>query len=268
MNMAQSTVTVEPPKRFTFEAKDWPDWYADWKQYIIISEIQGKTDEVKISTLLYTMGTRKAQKIMQTFRYGKKRTEHPSNEGEYIEVDEKDSCYEDVIQKFNEHYVPRVDIVHESIVFNKRVQSATESVDDFLIDLEQLVLSCDYEDPERQVRDRFIAGLKDSALQEKLQFFTDCSLQKAINYARRFEKVQDNLKNQKQEACVDELKQRKKGWQQKKKQYKPSGPRQCERCGCPHGEQEQCPAIGKLCNYCKKKNHYARMCKKRKRRNM
>ena len=89
---------------------------------------------------------------MQTFRYGKKKTEHPSNEGEYIEVDEKDSCYEDVIQKFNEHYVPRVNIVHESIVFNKRVQSATESVDDFLIDLEQLVLSCDYEDTERQVK--------------------------------------------------------------------------------------------------------------------
>ena len=69
---------------------------------------------------------------MQTFRYGNKRTEHPSNEGEYIEVDEKDSCYEDVIQKFNEHYVPRVNKVHESIVFNKRVQSDTESVDDFL----------------------------------------------------------------------------------------------------------------------------------------
>ena len=87
------------------------------------SQRKGKTDEIKISTLLYTMGPRKAQKIMQTFRYGKKKTEHPSNEGELnwtlnnIEVDEKDSCYEDVIQNFNEHYVPRVNIVHESIVF-------------------------------------------------------------------------------------------------------------------------------------------------------
>ena len=52
-----------------FEARDWPDWYAEWQQYIIISVIQGKTDEIKISTLLYTMGTRKAQKIMQTFCY-------------------------------------------------------------------------------------------------------------------------------------------------------------------------------------------------------
>ena len=60
-----------------------------------------------------------------------------------------------------------MNIVHKSIVFNKRVQSAAESVDDFLmIDLEQLALSCDYEDPERQARDRFIAGLKDSALQK------------------------------------------------------------------------------------------------------
>ena len=74
---------IKPPEHFSFNSTDWIDWYADWEQYLILSELERKTDAVKISALLYTMGTRKAQKIMRTFRYGKKRVEENENPGQY-----------------------------------------------------------------------------------------------------------------------------------------------------------------------------------------
>ena len=65
------------------------------------------------------MGTRKA---MQTFQYGKKRIPDQENEATTKQVDEKDTCYEDVISKFEHHYVPKINVMNERAQFNKRVQ--------------------------------------------------------------------------------------------------------------------------------------------------
>ena len=79
--------------------------------------------------------------------------------------------------------------MNESAKFNKRSQG-DESLNSFLIDLQQLVISYDYQDQDRQVRDRFIAGLHDEKLQEKLQFLADIDLHNAVEYAHRWESLQ------------------------------------------------------------------------------
>ena len=61
-----------------------------------------------------------------------------------------------------------------------------ESIDDFCIALEKLIVTCGYDKPDRSmVRDRFIAGLKDARLQEKLQFKSDLTLTSALDMAHR-----------------------------------------------------------------------------------
>ena len=70
-------------------------------------------------------------------------------------MDENYTVYVNLERKFQSHFIS---------------QGATESSDDFVIDLQKLVLTCDYGDPDQQVRDRFMAGLYDDKLQEKLQF--------------------------------------------------------------------------------------------------
>ena len=86
--------------------------------------------------------------MMATFKYGKKSVVNSAHANdntvpEPIEVDEKATMYEDVVNKFHHHFLPKVIIVNESQVFNKRKQG-DESVDDFLIDLQKLALTCDY----------------------------------------------------------------------------------------------------------------------------
>lgn len=104
----------QPPGHFSFNATDWHDWSADWRRYIQLTEISEKSDAIKISALLYNMGTRKAEKVMQTFQYGKKRIPDPANEGSTKQVDEKATCYEDVMSKFEHHYVPKINVVNKS----------------------------------------------------------------------------------------------------------------------------------------------------------
>ena len=94
------------------------------------------------------MGTRKAERVMQTFKYGKKWAPNPARADnaeapETIEVDEMATVYNNVISKFDNHYVPKINIVNESANFNKRVQG-DELINSFLIDLQLLVLKCDY----------------------------------------------------------------------------------------------------------------------------
>ena len=134
----------QPPGHFLFNAADWHDCYADWSWYNQLTEIGEKSDAVKISALLYNIGTLNAEKVMQTFQYGKKRIPDPGNEPATKQVDEKDTCYEVVFRLFEHHYVPKINVVNKSAKFNKWIQG-DESIDSFLIDLLQLVISCDYQ---------------------------------------------------------------------------------------------------------------------------
>jgi len=83
------------------------------------------------------------------------------------QVDEKDTCSEDVIRKFRTPLRSKNQRCEWKCKFNKRVQG-DESFDCFLIDLQQLVISCDYQDQDWQVRDLLIAGLHVEKLKEKI----------------------------------------------------------------------------------------------------
>ena len=53
----------------------------------------------------------------------------------------------------------------------------------------------------------------------------------------------------------------------KKSEYKRQDPhkkkiRKCSKCGRDH-QKGQCPAFGKVCHICNKKNHFAAVCKSR-----
>ena len=52
----------------------------------------------------------------------------------------------------------KVNVVNESANFNKKVYG-DKSIDNFLIHLQHLVASCDYQDQDRHVKDHIIATL-------------------------------------------------------------------------------------------------------------
>ena len=277
-----SNFQFQPPKPFSFISKEWQDWYSSYRSFTKLTNICKENEETQIVSLTYHMGTREAEAIMKTFKYGKKTIQDPNDANETVKVDESDKCYEDVLNKFNNHFIPQVNIVNESKVFNTRCQGPKESIDSFVVDLQKLVVSCEYHDEDRMVRDRFIAGVNDPRLQEKLQFQKKITLEQAVEYARRHTMIKQQLQDQHGGSMksADEIstRGRSRGSHRGRGQSRGRGGRgrgrgqqhdrssndtesKCDRCNRWHGQNKKCPASGQRCYQCKKMGHFSSACR-------
>lgn len=107
------------------------------------------------------------------------------------------------------------------------------------------------------IRDKIIIGLKDDNLREKLLVEKDLKLEKVVSMCRASEQAMLQAKNlKKTEPSVDMIKTK----NRKKEMIKEEKTFYCKRCGNKH-KSRSCPAFNKTCTKCKKKNHFAVMCK-------
>lgn len=58
--------------------------------------------------------------------------------------------------------------MYERSHFHEKSQGKEETVEEFARELHTRVQHCDYQDPDDQVRDRFVVGLKDTTVKQKL----------------------------------------------------------------------------------------------------
>ena len=90
---------------------------------------------------------------MQNFAWQQREVQNP--EGQMVEVDEADTSqpdyYDILISKFDKFFIPSVNVINEIAVFNKRVQGPNELISDFVTELQNLVKTCSYMNPERQI---------------------------------------------------------------------------------------------------------------------
>ena len=143
-------------------------------------------------------------------------------------------------------------------------------MEEFSRELHARVASCDYKDPDEQMCDRFVVGLRDMELRQKLELIDDLTLDQAVSLARRHEQVKSQLAEQELHREVSEAKAtasrgataksgRKR--RQKAKKGATSETQKCQRCGYEaHQQGQRCPASGQSCNKCKKRGHFASVC--------
>ena len=281
-----NNVHTKTPPPFSFKPEEWEAWKRDFLRFRNMTRLSKEPGDVQRDSLLYYMGTVQAEEVMATFTWGKTRITDPNDATATIEVDETDEMFDILVGKFQGYFVPQANIINESTVFNTRIQGEKESVDVFARDLQKLVITCEYSDPQRMVRDRFVAGLRDRKLQEKLQFKKDLTLESALENARRYEMVKRQVSEQQEKRVVaDEVKERvvdevkpnqyvsrgrgrghySNSRSQRGRYSNSQGQRQqdeCENCGYSHPSRP-CPARNKECLYCHTRGHLIRMCRKR-----
>jgi hypothetical protein len=272
----------DPPPKFSFRSNEWEEWLQDFQRFRIASKLHKEEGDVQRDSLLYCMGSRKAEQVMTSFRWGKTRVPDPNNANQEVEVDEVDTMYDILVNKFTNYFIPRRNIIHERSIFNQCVQKPNTSVEEFVRELQEKVKHCGYNDPDDQVRDRLVIGLRDPVVKEKLQLMSELSLDRAINTARRGEMVKEQMREQRGEA--DEVSDsryqsrgrgysrgvrgrgsrggRGRGHGKSERRDTQSEPK-CGRCGNQHTAKSKCPATGKTCNYCHKHGHFVSMCRKR-----
>ena len=115
----------------------------------------------------------------------------------------------------------------------------------------------------RQLRDKFVCGLKDDKIQEKL-LSEDKSLEELVKMAKAMELATANVAHIKEKETdgVNKMCAESNAFELQKKE-------KCFGCGgkC-HERRSQCPAWGKTCFKCNNKNHFSRHCKNKQRGNI
>ena len=275
---------LPPPSKFSFKPEEWPAWLSNFKRFRNASKLSKEDGETQRDTLLYVMGGEESSKIFETLEFVKK-TEGEGDDAR--EIEEKDTDFDTLIEKFNSYFLVKRNIIHERTKFHERKQKEGETVEEYYRCLRSLVAHCEYRDTEDQVRDRLVVGLIDRRLKEKLQLMHDLTLSKALEVARQHEQIKNQMKQQNGtvENDADEAKLRHSARGRRSMRGLASGSfshrgrgqsrfnqnqrneryenvaNPCGRCGRNHNQRETCPAKGQTCLKCKKKNHFQKMCK-------
>jgi len=98
--------------------------------------------------------------------------------------------FADVLQKFDEFFKVRKNVIFERARFNQRSQGETETAEQFITSLYNLSADCEFgELKEQLIRDRIVVGIRDCSLSAKLQMDSELTLEKAKRVVRRQEAI-------------------------------------------------------------------------------
>ncbi|XP_028162798.1 uncharacterized protein LOC114354567 isoform X2 [Ostrinia furnacalis] len=221
---------VTPPGIFSFVPEEWPKYKTRFMRYMSLTGQNNNADEEKINCLIYCMGERAEDVILQ---FG-----------------EDAMCYLNLLKKFDDFFAPKRNVIYERFKFNARVQLQGERVDEFVTEIHRLAEHCEYGVLKTDlIRDRIVVGIADKSLSDRMLLKPDLTLEEAIQMGRQSEIQQEETKKMRGE--VTEL--------MKIEKRKNTG--NCWFCGKERHPREKCPAEKATCYNCKRVGHFAKLCR-------
>ena len=173
----------------------------------------------------------------------------------------------DIITALDVHFIGKVNETYERFVFNRRDQKEGEHIEDYINCLRQLIRTCNFTNDisDSLLRDRLVLGIRSQVTRETLIQDSNLTLQTCIEKCRAAEATSIQLKVMGEEQGQANVVKHRKSRHEKKTEDKEDKEdergrthRECKYCGRKHQmRKEDCPAWGKVCGVCKKKNHFA-----------
>jgi len=271
---AVSNFAYRPPDQLKLtgacSAASWERFIDQWNNYEIAMELQNQSSEKRAAILLTRVGG-DAIDVFRTF--------------ELSDTDRKD--IDKVIEAFRAYCIGTVNVTYERYLFYKRSQESGERFDNFVGDLRRLAKTCEFGNvQESMIRDQIVVGIRDDATRQKLLQVRKLTLKNAIDMCRACELASRQLKEMTLSdgddvhaaTAKDRLPRRqhrnpdsksgKARVQQRDKSVgnknvgsdRGGGDRKCRYCGRQHGRKD-CPAFGKTCKACGKRNHFEAVCR-------
>lgn len=167
-----------PPEPFDFsQPAEWLTRRQRFSRFRVASKLDKESGEVQVNSLLYSM-ERDAEPIYGSFVFSAATEAMPYPEYEFNLV----------MQKFNQHFVPKRNVIQDRACFHKRSQRDGETVEAFVRSLYELAQHCEFgAGKDEQIRDRIVIGIIDKEVSQKLQLEADLTLERAIQLARQSE---------------------------------------------------------------------------------
>ena len=191
-----------------------------------------------------------------------------------------------VLNKMETYVKPRKNKRVSRYKAQLRKQLEGESFDNFVKDLRLLLMDCEYTAQDDMLIDLIINGVRHPKVQERLlDRGEDLDLGKAVEIGRQYELSQNQIKVMRGEEVLSVRAQIKEKTHNSVPKSASRSPRpqgqgrkgqnfyrqdttdrtqECDRCGRTH-IKDQCPAKGTYCAFCKKPDHWRRMCRQRRR---
>lgn len=259
--------TLQTPQQFDFtHPETWPEWSRRYQRYRNLNKLQAESEQYQIDNLVYIMGDT-AEDILLQLSFAN-------------QADRKK--YEKVWDAFDKYYQPKTNVMHYVVKFHAREQLTGEANEQFIRELHALAQKCNFGDKlEENIKFRLLAGMTDKNLSLQLQQDAEITLAKVTTRMRD----KETLAKQQQEressvAAIQKCNGARSGqnkssstngytrstsanrYTNAKATSSAGGKRQitdCRYCGRNHPVR-QCPAYGKVCNKCQKRNHFASKC--------
>ena len=157
-NMASGFALPPPPPleiHDTYASEKWKKIRLAWSNYLLATELNTKPGAVQVATLLTVTGE-EARDIYSTFADW-------AEEGDETKI-------KPVLEKFAAYCMPRNDVPFERYKFNRRIQEAGESCDQYKTALRKLAEGCNFRKitPEEILRDRLIFSISDTKVRQRL----------------------------------------------------------------------------------------------------
>ena len=119
-----------------------------------------KDESQQIDTLVYIMGD-EAEGICEQLVYSEGKT---------------DKKFDDVVEAFERHFMPRSNFLHYRVQFHGRDQKSDETVEAYIQELHQLAAKCEFTDKAEMLQDRLLCGMADKQLSVALQMSDNVTL--------------------------------------------------------------------------------------------
>ncbi|GBL75327.1 Uncharacterized protein K02A2.6, partial [Araneus ventricosus] len=168
---------------------------------------------------------------------------------------------------------PKEGEIFDSFVFLEIKQKPHEKFQEFYTRLKLAAEDCNYDKPERMLRDKIVQGINDKPLQERLLRETSRkpkSLQEIVSECKSAELSKDQSKAMNvldRQREVNAVKKERRSAEKETPKFRSfNGQNQiylCKKCNLSHS-YGRCPAYGTTCKNCALKNHWEITCRNKK----
>ena len=234
--------------------QNWAFFKNQWENYCIATKLTEADEKIRVATLLSVIGK-------DCFKLSRNLDMTPEDR----KKEEK------IIEALEKYFEPTRNVIYERYLFNTADQLQNENIDDYVTRLRQLSKSCDFGTlTDDLIRDRIVLGTKDPNLRARLLREPKLNLRGAIDKARSTEVAEAQLSQMSHPPeALNYAKQERKPKGSKKPPYNQNSRstkdkpmiNKCKYCGDSHLKgRDNCPAYGRTCSTCHKRNHYAKVC--------
>jgi len=234
---------VKPPPALELgadKAQNWRVFKKRWNNFELLSGFDRVPRDIQVAMLENCLGIEALKK-------------HESHSYETA-VDTRTVAQ--ILKRMEHICIGEINETFERFRFNSRMQRDGEDFDSFLSDLLAMIKTCNYCDTCQNsiVRDRIVLGIRDKDTQTELLKLRQLETNRCVDIC----KAAEDANAQKSDLYENVHKIRSRETNMKMKRAM-SG--KCRYCGQKHVfRKEECPAWGKLCDHCKKRNHFAVVC--------